>query len=161
MCSLPTRPGREEKGALSNLIKTLLLSHNSSAYLPLFQASAKGMEKCQAFRMSAKKEQEKLNRGPHPSYPSARSDLLGLLSASQSFHTIFCPAIYLWEKQNCNSLSGCREGKKIHGGRQIGAAEQELCSPPPRLHMNDRTEGTCSLLSSLLINSAPKHITRV
>lgn len=117
MCSLPTRPSREEKGALSNLIKTLLLSHNSSAYLPLFQASAKGMEKCQAFRTHAKKEQKKLNRRPHPSYPSAMSDLLGLLSASQSFHITFCPAIYLQEKQNCSRLSGCREGGKNPQGK--------------------------------------------
>lgn len=112
MCSLPTRPSREEKGALSNLIKTLLLSHNSSAYSPLFQASAKGVEKCQAFRMRAKKEQKKLNRRPHPSYPSARNDLLGLLSASQSFHTTLCPAIYLQEKQNCKGPSGSRGRKK-------------------------------------------------
>lgn len=119
------------------------------------------MEKCQGFRMRAKKEQRKLNRRPHPSYPSAMNDLLGLLSASQSFHTTLCPAIYLQEKKNCNSLSSCREGKKIHEGRQIWAAQQELCSPPPRIHMNNRTEEACSLLSSLLINSAPKHITGV
>lgn len=53
--------------------------------------------------MRAKKEQKKLNRRPHPSYPSAVNDLLGLLRASQSFHTTLCPVTYLREKQSCNS----------------------------------------------------------
>lgn len=110
--------------------------------------------------MRAKKEQKKLNRRPHPSYPSAVNDLLGLLRASQSFHTTLCPVTYLREKQSCNSLSGSR-GEKIHKGRQISAAQRELCSSPPKLHMNNRTEEDCSLQSSLPINSVPKHITGV
>lgn len=91
------------------------------------------MEKCQAFRMCAKKEQKKLNRRLHPSYTSAMNDLLGLLSAFQSFHTTFCPVIYLQEKQNCNSLTGCREGKNPQGKADLSStagAVQSITQAP-------------------------------
>lgn len=110
----PARPGGWERGSQQR-------NQDSAAVPQQLSLLAIVLGKCQrdgevpGFQNVCQERAEKLNRGLHPSYPSAMNDLLGLLSASQSFHTTFCPAIYLREKQKLNSLSGCREGKNAQG----------------------------------------------
>jgi len=88
------------------------------------------------------------------------NDLLGLLGAFQSFHTAFCPAIYLQEKQNTQQQPEWQKrGKKSTSQARFQQHRRNCAVHSPVLHMNSRIKEAHFLQSSAWRFSSHAYIT--